>query len=80
MVTPIEGHDMTQRATFMVCLAFSSMVHGAAGAARVSRPGSLDGIDGHLSEFEKNSGHKLNNRRQPERGISPSILVKRSTS
>jgi hypothetical protein len=32
---------MTQRATFMVCLAFSSMVHGAVQAAELgsSRPG-----------------------------------------
>ena len=54
---------MTQRATFMVCLAFSSMVHGAVQAAELGVFASravwtvLTAIG---PEFEKNSGHKLN--------------------
>ena len=54
---------MTQRATFMICLAFSSMVHGAVQAAELRVFASravwtvLTAIG---PEFEKNSGHKLN--------------------
>src|SRR6476659_4678654 len=54
---------MTQRATLMVCLAFSSLVHGAVQAAELGVFASravwtvLTVIG---PEFEKNSGHKLN--------------------
>src|SRR6478735_4938541 len=54
---------MTQRATFIVCLAFSSLVHGAVQAAELGVFASravwtvLTAIG---PEFEKNSGHKLN--------------------
>ena len=54
---------MTQRATLMVCLAFSSLVHGAVQAAGLGVFASravwtvLTAIG---PEFEKNSGHKLN--------------------
>jgi hypothetical protein len=43
---------MTQRATFIVCLAFSSMAHGAVHAADLGGlrvPGGLDRIDGYRS-------------------------------
>ena len=54
---------MTQRATFIVCLAFSSLAHGAVHAAELGVFASravwtvLTAIG---PEFEKNSGHKLN--------------------
>ena len=54
---------MTQRATLMFCLAFSSLVHGAVQAAELGVFASravwtvLTAIG---PEFEKNSGHKLN--------------------
>src|SRR4029079_14544613 len=53
---------MTQRATFVVCLAFSSLVHGAVHAAELGVFASravwtvLTAIG---PEFEQNSGHKL---------------------
>jgi len=52
MAIPIEDHDMTQRATFIVCFAFSAMVHGTVHAAELgvfASPGRLDGIDGYRS-------------------------------
>ena len=54
---------MTRRATFMVCLAFSSMMHGTVHAAEFAVFASravwtvLAAIG---PEFEKDSGHKLN--------------------
>src|SRR4029079_16597618 len=54
---------MTQRATFVVCLAFSSLVHGAVHAAELRVFASravwtvLTAVG---PEFEKSSGHKLN--------------------